>query len=96
MNSNKLNDQEQQNSSYPLDNYDLEKPVSFGDWMLTILLAHIPCVNLILLFVWMYGTKKSKSNYSKAMLVWMLICFVMAILIITILSPLIVSVFQFY
>lgn len=86
----------QQNSSYQIDNDGLEEPVSVGDWMVTILLAHIPCVNLIMLFGWMYGTKKSKSNYSKAMLVWMLIYFVMAILMITIFSPWIVSVFEFY
>lgn len=86
----------QQNSSYQIGNDGLEEPVSVGDWMVTILLAHIPCVNLIMLFGWMYGTKKSKSNYSKAMLVWMLIYFVMAILMITIFSPWIISVFEFY
>ena len=100
MDNNNFNNQEQQNkkqnSFYQADNDNLEEPVSFSDWMVTILLAHIPCVNLIMLFGWMYGTKKSKSNYSKAMLVWMLIYFVMVILIITIFSPLIVSVFRFY
>lgn len=68
---------------YQSDNYDLEEPVSFGDWMLTQLLMYIPCVNLIMLFVWGFGsgTKKSKSNYCKAMLVWTLIGTVMAVFI---------------
>ena len=44
---------------------DLEEPVSFGDWMLTTLIMCIPCVGLIMMFVWAFGsgTKKSKSNY---------------------------------
>jgi len=54
---------------------DLEEPVTFGDWMLSILVTMIPCVNLIMMFVWAFGsgTKKSKSNYFKAVLVWTLI-----------------------
>lgn len=60
--------------SYQADG-DLEEPVTFGDWMLTILITMIPCVNLIMMFVWAFGsgTKKSKANYFKAVLVWSLI-----------------------
>lgn len=96
MDNNNLNSQGQQNRSYQIGNDKLEEPMSFGDWMVTILLAHIPFVNLIMLFGWIYGMKKSKSNYSKAMLVWMLVYFVMAILMIAIFSPWIVSVFKIY
>ena len=58
----------------------MEEPVSFADWMLTTLVMFIPCVNIIMLFVWAFsaGTKKSKSNYCKAMLVWMLISVVLS------------------
>ena len=66
--------QQSYNQSYQA-NTDLEEPVSFGDWMLSTLLMSIPCVNIIMMFVWAFGSgvKKSKSNYFKAMLVWMLI-----------------------
>lgn len=54
---------------------ELEEPVSFGDWMLSILLMMLPCVGIIMMLVWAFGsdTKKSKSNFFKAMLVWSLI-----------------------
>ncbi len=53
----------------------LLKEVSFGEWFVTILLAAIPLVNIVLLFVWAFGsnTKKSKSNWAKASLVWAVI-----------------------
>ena len=67
--------------SYQPDS-DLEEPVSFGDWMLSILLMMIPCVNIIMMFVWAFGsgTKKSKSNYFKAVLVWTLIWAVLSVI----------------
>ena len=62
--------QQSYNQSYQA-NTDLEEPVSFGDWMLSTLLMSIPCVNIIMMFVWAFGssTKKSKSNYFKASLI---------------------------
>ena len=67
--------QYQQQPPYQAGDSGLEEPVSFGDWMVTMLLMWIPCVNIIMLFVWAFGsgTKKSKSNYCKAMLIWMVI-----------------------
>lgn len=73
--------QQSYQQSYQPDS-DLEEPVSFGDWMLSILLMTIPCVNIIMMFVWAFGsgTKKSKSNYFKAVLVWTLIWTVLTII----------------
>lgn len=53
-----------------------------ADWMVTTLIMCIPCVNIIMMFVWAFGSsaKKSKSNYFKAMLVWMLISIVLVII----------------
>jgi len=53
----------------------LLKEVSFGEWFVTILLAAIPLVNIVLLFVWAFGsnTKISKANWAKASLVWAVI-----------------------
>ena len=62
-----------QNNSQPAYHLqDLENPISMGDWMVTILLTFIPCVNLIMLFVWAFGNNepKSKSNWAKAYLIW--------------------------
>ena len=59
------------------------KPVTVGNWMLTILLMCIPIVNLILLFVWAFGsnTPESKANWAKASLIWMLIFIVFYVLL---------------
>ncbi|MCM1184425.1 MAG: hypothetical protein NC337_13720 [Roseburia sp.] len=70
---------------YSQDDSGLEEPVSFGDWMLTKLILCIPCVGIVMMFVWAFGssTKKSKSNYFKASLVWALISVVVSILVFT-------------
>lgn len=51
---------------------ELEEPVSVGEWMISMLLLMIPCVNIVLMFVWAFSDseKKSKSNYFKASLIW--------------------------
>ena len=58
------------------------QPVTVGNWILTYLLMCIPFVNIILLFVWAFGsnTPKSKANWAKASLIWMLIGLVIGIL----------------
>lgn len=54
-------------------------PVSTGDWFVTMLLLAIPIVNIIMLLVWAFGggTNPSKSNYAKAVLIWLLIGFIL-------------------
>ena len=56
--------------------------VTLGDWMITILLSAIPIVNIIMLFVWAFGsnTNPSKANWAKATLIWMLIGIVLFVL----------------
>ncbi|MDE7323202.1 MAG: hypothetical protein K2N73_10890 [Lachnospiraceae bacterium] len=73
--------QYQQQQPYQSADTELEEPVSFADWMVTTLILCIPCLNIIMMFVWAFGsgTKKSKSNYFKAMLVWALISIVLMI-----------------
>ena len=49
--------------------------VSTGDWMVTLLIAAIPVVNIIMLIVWAFSdtTNPNKTNWAKATLIWMLI-----------------------
>ncbi len=51
------------------------KPVSTGDWMITILITAIPIVGFIMLFVWAFGggSNPSKANWAKATILWFLI-----------------------
>lgn len=50
---------------------DLEEPISVGEWILMHLIMIVPCVGLIMTFVWAFSSneKKSKSNYFKAKLI---------------------------
>ncbi|MCI8947841.1 MAG: hypothetical protein HFI91_12435 [Lachnospiraceae bacterium] len=59
-----------------------EEPVSMGEWLVSMLLMCIPCVNIILMFVWAFGSsaKKSKSNYFKAALIMAGISVVLSII----------------
>lgn len=59
------------------------KPVTVGNWILTTLLMCIPFVNIVLLFVWAFGsnTPISKANWAKAALIWGLISIVLYVLL---------------
>ncbi|MCX4297687.1 MAG: hypothetical protein OSJ73_11715 [Lachnospiraceae bacterium] len=88
--------QYQQQPPYQAGDSGLEEPVSFGDWMVTMLLLWIPCVNIIMLFVWAFGsgTKKSKSNYCKAMLIWMVIGVVLSFVLAGTFATIVASILQ--
>jgi len=72
---------------------DLEEPVSMGEWLIAMLLMCVPCVNIIMMFVWAFGSsaKKSKSNFFKAALIWYGISFVLMIIMIVLMSAGIVA-----
>lgn len=61
----------------------LEEPVGIGEWLVTMLILMIPCVNIVMIFVWAFssGTKKSKSNYFKASLIMALIAIALWIIV---------------
>ena len=52
---------------------ELEEPVKMSEWLLTFLIGIIPCVNIVMCFVWAFSSteKKSKSNFFKAYLLAM-------------------------
>ncbi len=56
--------------------------VSMGEWLITMLIMIIPLVNLIMLFVWAFGsnTPESKANWAKAQLVWMVIGIILVVI----------------
>ncbi|MGN1151773.1 MAG: hypothetical protein ACI4SN_06385 [Lachnospiraceae bacterium] len=51
---------------------ELEEPVKVGEWVLALVLMMIPCVNIIMMFVFAFSKteKKSKSNFFKAYLIF--------------------------
>lgn len=60
-----------------------DQTVSVKEWLLTMLVTMIPIVGIVMVFVWAFGdsTKKSKSNFFKAYLVWLLILVAISIVI---------------
>ncbi len=70
-----------------LDNFEnsnkpVEQPIPVGDWVLNILILAIPLVNIIMLFVWAFGsdTPTTKANWAKAHLIWIAIAFLLTFL----------------
>jgi succinate dehydrogenase/fumarate reductase cytochrome b subunit len=59
--------------------FSSNKPMSVGDWVITILLTALPIIGIILLFVWAFGDnqKIDRANYSKASLIWIAIWLVL-------------------
>jgi ABC-type molybdate transport system permease subunit len=59
-----------------------QKPMSVGDWIITLLLTAIPLVGFILLIVWAFSsdTNPSKQNWAKAYLIFMVVGFIIAAL----------------
>ena len=78
--------QEQLQYQYREPETDLEEPISMGEWLVTMLLMLIPCVNIVLMFGWAFSSKekKSKSNYFKATLIFAAIILVIYIIFIAI------------
>lgn len=56
--------------------------ITVGDWIITMILMAIPFVNIIMLFVWAFGsgTPVSKANWAKASLIFMLIGIILMII----------------
>ena len=74
MDSNNMNQENQQYQQpvYQQPVQGLEEPMSLGEWMITLLIMCIPCVNIVMMFVWAFSSKqkKSKSNFFKAQLIY--------------------------
>lgn len=56
--------------------------VSIKEWLLTNLILMIPLVNIVMTFVWAFGsnTNPNKANYFKAALILFVIYLVLAVL----------------
>ena len=50
------------------------------DWLLTMLILAVPIVNLVMLFIWAFGSPNPRKNFSKGYLLWMAICIGVALI----------------
>ncbi|MBN1273645.1 MAG: hypothetical protein JXB26_15365 [Candidatus Aminicenantes bacterium] len=60
-----------------------QKPISFGEWFLTLLIAIVPILNIVMLFIWGFGsnTHPSKATWAKASLAWIAVAVVFYIVV---------------
>lgn len=64
-----------------------EEPMTVGQWMITLLVMMIPCVNIIMAFVWAFGSGNvSRKNYFKAYLIFMAIVYAIMFVLVIALS----------
>ena len=61
------------NNSINLNYDEYSKPMTIKDWLITYLLMLIPIANIVLVFVWAFGSNvnKSKKTYFQASLIMM-------------------------
>ena len=89
MDENSNYNENNNNQQYPYQPMqELEEPVTMGEWLITMLIMLIPCVNIIMVFVWAFSRKekKSKSNYFKAYLIYMAVAVVLYLLLVLMLG----------
>lgn len=60
--------------------------ISVGDWLITLLIRAIPLVNIIMLFIWAFGSgnNPNKANWAKAVLIWLVIGSVITVIILVV------------
>lgn len=75
---------------------ELEEPVTLKEWLITMLIMLIPCVNIVMMFVWAFSkdTKKSKSNFYKATLIFAAAGFVLSIIFSAAIGTIMVALFS--
>ncbi len=71
----------EENQNTPVQNNS--SVVKTSDWVLTILILAIPLINIIMLFVWAFGSgaNPNKANFAKAALIWVLIGIVISVFV---------------
>jgi hypothetical protein len=53
------------------ENESLEKPLSTGEWFLSVFILALPVVGLVMYLVWAFGPGNAgRRNFCRAMLLW--------------------------
>jgi hypothetical protein len=63
------------------DNESGQKPLTTGEWFVTMLILALPLVGLVMHFVWAFGDGNvNRKNFCRAALLWLAIGLSLAIL----------------
>lgn len=73
-------------------------PMSLGDWLLTILALMIPCVGIILYFVWAFSKSGNinRRNYCRAMLIVEIVVILLSVIAVFVFGVSIFSAYSVY
>ena len=71
------------------------KPMTIGDWIITLIITYIPLVGFIMLFVWAFGggTHPSKKTWAQAVLILMVIGIILAIIFFGVIASILGNIF---
>ncbi len=70
-------------------------PLTLGQWIVTMLVLAIPCVNIIMLFVWGFGNGNiNRKRYCQATLIFAIISFVFSMIITAVMGATILEIFK--
>ena len=83
----------QNQGNYYQNQHDPNKDVmGMGEWLITLIVLAIPCVNSIMYFVWAFGNgNENRKNFCRAGLIMMAVGIVLTILLYSIIGISIVS-----
>ena len=83
----------QNQGNYYQNQHDPNKDVlGMGEWLITLIVLAIPCVNIIMYFVWAFGNgNENRKNFCRAGLIMMAVGIVLTILLYSIIGISIVS-----
>ena len=60
----------------------MEPEMSVKDWIITFLIMMVPCVNIVMVFVWAFSnTNKTRANFFKAYLIIMAVMMVLGLIL---------------
>ena len=60
----------------------MEPEMSVKDWIITFLIMMVPCVNIVMIFVWAFSnTNKTRANFFKAYLIIMAVMMVLSLIL---------------
>ena len=83
----------QNQGNYYQNQHDPNKDVmGMGEWLITLIVLAIPCVNIIMYFVWAFGNgNENRKNFCRAGLIMMAVDIVLTILLYSVIGISIVS-----
>ncbi|WP_414661606.1 hypothetical protein [Horticoccus sp. 23ND18S-11] len=63
------------------DHDAVEKPLTTGEWFVTLLVLGLPLIGLVMYFVWGFGAGNvGRRNFCRAVLLWLAIAFTLGVL----------------